>query len=281
MKAEKHQGKKKLTSLFGKYGSASRYEKEDIIFAIIDTGLPDAAEYLVKIAESEGDGQLRSFAINGFLKIHPKAIRDDLIRLAESKSLEEDEFADMQRSVLIRAIGLMNDRSSLDALRQLERRMRSVKSLYYYDSLEFNFLATYARLGDKDAARRLVGKVLMLGQQELIDALRKLVYCESLTVAERLAELLDDDRRGSRTHPYRDYRGPPSSDEEAKRRLMIDEDAYVRVKDDALHAITQMLGRRGWGFDPEPLRRYSEEEFGLARRKLESLVRGVGKITHA
>ena len=250
--------------------------KDSAIYTLIATGLPEAAPMLVKFIETEESDQLRGHAIYGFLKIHPPSIRDELIRLTTIKPIVEDEFPDMMRSYLIQAIGLMNDPSNLEPLRELEKKLRPIadESEPFVDSLDYVFLATYARLGDSESAEKLVDTLLKLeSTRDLIDTLHQIEYCKSSIVARGLIKLFNDKRKGTRIAPCVAWKGPPDSPEEAQRRRDFEERAYVFVRDDALYAVTRILKDVDWGFNPSPLRRYTEQEFEMVKKKVQSLVK--------
>jgi len=247
--------------------------KQTAVYTLIATDLPEAAPMLVRFIETEEDQQLRGYAIQGFLKIHPPSIRDELIRLATSKPIAEDEFPDMMRSYLIQAIGLMDDSSNLRPLRDLEKKLLPIHSISedFIYSLDYAFLTTYARLGDSKSAEKLVDTLLELEQRDLQDTLQKIEYCKSPIVAKGLTRLFDDKRYGTRIAPFIDYGLPPATPEEANRRDKIEKMAYVFIRDDALYAVTRILKDVNWGFNPSPLRRYTEQEFEMVKKKVKSL----------
>ncbi len=249
--------------------------KENAVYTLIATGLPEAAPMLVKFIEAEENDQLRGYAIYGFLKIHPSSIRDELIRLTTSKPIAEDEFPDMMRSALIQAIGLMDDSSNIEPLRELEKKLRPIadESEPFMHSLDYAFLATYARLGDSESAEKLVDSVLKLKSRDWVGTIQHIDYCKSPIVARGLIKLFDDKRKGTRIAPYVSWKGAPSSPEEAQRRRDFEERAYVFVKDDALYAVTRILKDVDWGFDPSPLRRYTDQEFEMVKKKVQSLIK--------
>ena len=247
--------------------------KESAIRALIATRLPPAAKLLVRVAEREKNQQLRAFAINGFLKLHPPSIKDDLIRLAASRVLARDEFAEMMQATLIKAVGMMDKPRYLVDLKKLERKLPRSKAPFEH-STRFAFLLARARLGDARAPKKLLTRLRKLPPAELASCLRVVPYCRSRALAAGLGALLTDGRRGSRIAPHADFVRPRTA--AARKRIAdFERRAYARIKDDALYAAAGLLPGAKWGFDPKPLRRYTSAELRRARALLKKLARAL------
>ena len=233
--------------------------KESAIRTTVATGLPGAARMLVAVARREKNQQLRAFAINGFLVLHPKSIKDDLIRLAASKRIGRDEFPEMMQATLVRAVGLMGDRAYLADLRKLQKRLGPSRQSFKH-SRTFAFLLAYARLGDKQAPARLVARLKKLPPRDLAACLRRLPYARSAALARALRVFFTDTRRGPRVAPHVHWRAPRTK---ADRRRMaeFEKRAYVRIKDEALFDVMRMLPGEPWGVALLPLRKYKAAEF--------------------
>ncbi|MFH1018547.1 MAG: hypothetical protein V1798_10275 [Pseudomonadota bacterium] len=244
---------------------------ESALRVLIAVRVPAAAKRMVSYAKEREleNVQHRALAIHGFLEYHPPEIRQDLFDLIFHERITKSEFSEREQADLVEAIGLMDSSGDLPRLREVERRLNRPAGdrKFFEQSTEFAFLATYARLGDESAARTL-GRLLVSHPNLLSNVRWKIGYCKNRVVAEELTHLFSNEGLGSRVGPHADFAERPRDQKEEKDREEMEKNAYVRVKDDALFAIVQILKGEEFGIDPLRPRKYTAEEFEKVRKAL-------------
>jgi HEAT repeat protein len=246
------------------------------IFALAGIRRPQSTRALIRHLEKEEDLSLFSVCFRSIKNAPFDELRPDFEQLFFSKHVSEDEFPDMLQVEIIQAISNMPDRkASLESLKKIENKMGETINKFfpgeYHHSTRFFMDMALVKLGDPSKIQPILGKLLSdKNDISLKDSLKALPFSESPKLAKALLPLLDRKDRGSRVQPYIEYRAPTKDEAERVRRLLREEQAYVRIQDDAFFAISKILSKQSasWNIANSRLRRYSEDEFTRLKKIL-------------
>ena len=240
---------------------------------------PESTRALIRHLEKEEDPTLFSVCFRSLKNSSFDELRPDFEQLFFSKYVNQDEFPDILQTEIIQVISNMPDKNaSLESLKKIENKMGKTINKFipdeYHHSTRFFMDMALLKLGDSSRIQSIVGKLLS-GQTEisLKDSLRALPFSESLQLAKALMPLLERKDRGSRVAPHIDYRALAKDKAERLARKLREEQAYVRVQDDAFFAMAKILSIKNssWSIVNSGLRRYSDDDFIRLKNTLDQV----------
>jgi hypothetical protein len=249
--------------------------QQEAVRALIHTGLPEAAPLLAKAFRTSDDGMIRAEAAGGFLVIHPDSIVGEVIALAKGVHPAGAGLDEGIQTTLVMAVGSTDNPAHLPALRQLQKELgpSQADDEHFKDSRDFAFLLARARLGEAEAGTALFDRLKRVPPDQLGEIIRQLPYTRSPAVARGLLGYFRDGRKGGRIAPDV-LVGAPWTPEQRRRYEEFERNAYVRVMDEALIAITEMFPDLDFGVKVAPARKYRPAEFERVRRRVMQMAAG-------